>query len=96
MTYFVIAHYRAAEETGDTVAALLRELARESRKELGNVSYDAARDLLDSDHFVIAEKYTSPEAFDAHRQSAHFQKIGLSGILPLLAERVIERYSPAN
>jgi quinol monooxygenase YgiN len=95
MTYLVVAHYHAEPEHADTVAGLVAELAAASRTEKDNLSYQVGRDLLDPAHFLIVETYNSAEGFEAHRESEHFQRIGMGRIIPLLASRVIERFVPA-
>lgn len=91
--YQVIAHYRAKPENAEEVARNLVELAGESRKEAGNLSYVVTRSLEDSDHFVIVESYGSPAGFEAHRNSEHFQRIGLERIVPSLADRSVQAFS---
>lgn len=91
----VVAHYHALEGKAEDVARLLGELARSSREEEGNISYVIARCLEDDHHFVIAEQYVDPEAFDVHRESEHFQSIGVAQIIPLLADRQVGSYVPA-
>lgn len=93
--YIVIAQYRASSATAEEVAGLLPELAEASRRERGNLSYSITRDLEDSNVFVIVEKYESEEDFASHRNSSHFQEIGLALIIPLLEERTVETYTAA-
>lgn len=65
----------------------LLELARASRQEVQNVSYVVTNSLEDDAEFVIFESYRSLEGFAHHRESQHFQEIGLDRILPDLAHR---------
>ena len=43
-------------------------------------------------HFVILEKYRDMHGLDEHRQTAHFQAIGIGQIIPLLARREVESH----
>lgn len=90
--YLVTATYVARPDTADTVARLLVDLAAASRIEPGNLSYTIARDLETPTVFVINERYVDAEAFGAHRESEHFQRIGRGTIIPLLEERIVAGY----
>ena len=91
--YFVIAHYQARSDTAEEVAELLPKLAEASRREPGNLSYSITRDLEDPHVFVIVETYGEASDFDAHRNSVHFNEIGLSTIIPLLEDRKVESFN---
>ncbi|MFC9985376.1 putative quinol monooxygenase [Microbacterium keratanolyticum] len=93
-THFtVIATYTATSDTADEVAMLLPQLAEASRAEEGNISYTVARDLEDPRRFTITERYVDAAAFQAHRDSEHFQRIGVGTIIPLLHDRVVSAYT---
>jgi len=92
-TYFqVIAHYHVREGEGAAVAGLLNELAVASRTEPANLSYEYFQGVENPGHFVILERYTDQAGFAAHRESAHFQDIGLQRIIPRLEHRRVESY----
>ena len=76
----VIARYFPLPGETETVLELLGELAAASRAEPANHAYDFYRGVAD------------PDEIAAHRESEHFQRIGVGRIIPLLADRVIERY----
>lgn len=92
-TYQVIAHHRAKPGTGDSVADALRELAASSRNEPENINYVVSRSLEDSDHFIIVESYRSADGFASHRQSDHFQAIGIGRIIPDLTDRSVTAFT---
>ncbi|KUF06379.1 putative quinol monooxygenase [Leucobacter sp. G161] len=94
--FTVIARYNATPETAEEVAALLPRLAAGSRTEAGNISYTITRDLEQPERFVIVEEYRSAEDFAAHRETTHFQEIGLGQIIPLLEDRQVATYGPAQ
>jgi len=91
--FIVIATYIASPQSADEVARLLPRLAEASREEEGNLSYAVARDLDDPTRFVITERYVDAAAFQAHRESPHFQSIGLGEIIPLLVDRQVVAYT---
>ncbi|MES2169541.1 MAG: antibiotic biosynthesis monooxygenase family protein [Actinomycetota bacterium] len=88
----VIAHYSIAPGNEKAVLDLLPKLAEASRTEPGNLSYNAYVQLGNESEVVILEKYESPEAFAAHRQTDHFTQLGLGAIIPMLSDRVIETF----
>jgi quinol monooxygenase YgiN len=91
--YFqVIAHYHVRSGQEEAVAGLLHELAVASRTESANFSYDYFQGVENPRHFVILERYTDEAGFAAHRESAHFQGIGLQQIIPRLESRRVESY----
>ena len=94
--FTVIARYNATPETAEEVAALLPRLAAGSRTEAGNISYTITRDLEEPERFVIVEEYRSAEDFAAHRETTHFQEIGLGQTIPLLEDRQVATYGPAQ
>lgn len=85
----VLARYTARDGDADTVAALLPGLAAASRVESGNLGYEVTRSLEDPRVFWIIERYRTADAFEAHRNSPHFEAIAVAQILPLLADRVV-------
>ena len=90
--FTVVAHYYAKPETADEVASLLPKLAEASRAEDGNLSYVINRDLESPENFVIVEEYRTADDFQAHRDSEHFQRIGVGTIIPLLRERTVATF----
>lgn len=88
----VIAHYFAKPETADRVAELLEQLGKASRLEPDNLYYEWFRSAGNPQHFVILEKYKSADGLERHRQTGHFQKIGVGQIIPLLDRREVESY----
>ncbi|ALE91177.1 hypothetical protein AOC05_00365 [Arthrobacter alpinus] len=90
--YQVIAHYQAIPEKSDEVAANLAQLAEASRNEPDNLSYTVSRALDNPHHFVIIESYGSKAGFAAHRESDHFQQIGVARIIPALEDRTVTAF----
>lgn len=90
--YTVIARYKTQPDTAESVAQTLPQLAQASRLEAGNISYEITRDLEDATQFVIIECYHSAADFQAHRDSEHFQELGVGEIIPLLDSRQVETF----
>jgi quinol monooxygenase YgiN len=87
-----IAHYRISAGKEQEVLPLLDELVDVSRTEPGNLSFVAYRQLDDDREIVLLERYASRDAFNAHRETQHFQDLVVEQIIPRLNSRVIESY----
>lgn len=92
----VVATYTAKRKHTERVARLLPTLAAASRREPGNISYAAARDLERPQVFTIVEVYVDADAFTAHRQSDHFSSICKTQIMPLLRSRDVVGYEAGD
>jgi quinol monooxygenase YgiN len=92
-THFqVIAHYVAQADQVRSVLDLPAELAQASRLEPANLSYEFFQGGEDPAHIVILERYVDAEGFAEHRDSEHFQRIGVGQIIPKLAKRNVDSY----
>ena len=89
---FVVAHYFAQPAMGDKVNDALRMLAEATRKEPENITYEFFRSTEDGDRFVIIETYRCPEGLELHRQTEHFQRIGVGIINPLLERKEVKSF----
>ena len=87
----VIARYVVGEGHDATVARLLRKNAETSRTEPGCLEFSVYQELDDPRTFLLYERYTSEDAFQAHRRTPHFQNIIEQQVVPLLDERVWTR-----
>jgi quinol monooxygenase YgiN len=45
---------------------------------------------------VLLERYVSREAFAEHRETEHFKRLVLDGIVPLLDDRAVELFDVAE
>jgi quinol monooxygenase YgiN len=88
----VIARHTTADGRRDAVFAVLRKLIEASRREPGNLAFEAYLNMDDPRSYVLLERYTSRAAFAEHRESSHFKELMLGQILPKLESRVIEQY----
>jgi quinol monooxygenase YgiN len=92
----VIACHTTADGMRDAVLAILPKLIEASRKEPGNLAFEAYLNLDDPNSYVLLERYTSRSAFAEHRDSPHFKELMLGQILPKLKSRVVEQYDVAE
>ena len=86
----LVVRYQAMAGKGDEVAALLSRHVAATRAEPGCRDFVALRGTEDPDSFVLYERYSSREAFDAHMASPHYQGIAVEAIRPLLSDRTVE------
>jgi quinol monooxygenase YgiN len=88
----VIARYQVQTGMGDLVAITLAKHVTATRTEPGCAEFVAYRSRKDPDQFVLYEQYVDDEAFEAHRQTPHFRSYVEGTIVPLLSERLADRY----
>ncbi|WP_293303989.1 putative quinol monooxygenase [Pedobacter sp. UBA5917] len=85
----VFAKWQVAVGELDKVLAYLPQLAEKSRAEAGNLYYKVYQDNADPDMLLLNEAYRDEEALNAHRNSAHYQEIVVTKVLPLLKGREV-------
>jgi quinol monooxygenase YgiN len=88
----VIARYRTQPGAGHTVAAVLAKHVAATRAEEGCLEFMACRSRENRDEFVLYEKYVDEDAFEAHRTTPHFAAYIQGEVIPLLIERIWQRY----
>ena len=87
MAYVVSAKWRAKPGKEDRLAALCREMTEPSRAEPGNLFYQAHRDPEDPTAFFFYEQYVDEDAYKAHGESEHFQRLAFGDAIPRLVSR---------
>ena len=90
----VVARYVVTEGHEATVAELLRENAGASRAEPGCLEFSVYQAIDEPRAFLLYERYTDENAFQAHRRTDHFARIIERQVVPLLDERVWTRLEP--
>jgi quinol monooxygenase YgiN len=90
----VVARYVVSEGHDSTVARLLRKNAEASRTEPGCLEFSVYQEIDDPRAFLLYERYTSEDAFQAHRRTPHFEDIIEQQVAPLLDERAWTRVEP--
>jgi quinol monooxygenase YgiN len=92
----VFATWKVKEGHIETVLNLLKTVHDESVKEKGNLFYKIHQNNLDLNTLILFEGYINEAAISEHRNSAHFQKIILEKIVPLLENREITLTIPID
>ena len=85
----VFAKWQVKEGQLNTVLQLLREVAKKSNREEGNLFYNINQSNSDANTLLLFEGYTNEQALAEHRNSEHFQTLVIGQIVPLLAEREV-------
>jgi quinol monooxygenase YgiN len=86
----VVADVASRPDDADVLGSALRELAEACRDEPGCLSYDLYRSVDEPHRYVSVEKYVDSAAFEAHRTSAHFARLGAEKVMPLLTSRDVQ------
>ncbi len=92
----VIARYTISAGHEDEVLGLLAQAAEAARTEPGNLSFQVYREVGNDREVVLLERYDSPDAFAAHRETPHFKELVQGKIIPRLDNRVIETYNVSS
>lgn len=95
-TFNVVARYRTKPGATDAVLKHLGNLAKETRNEPGNISYEFFRGVEDNRKIVILESYHTADDFELHRQTPHFLHIGATHIIPELESRTVATCTTTN
>jgi quinol monooxygenase YgiN len=89
MVSFVV-WFKFAPADRAEVAEMLRLLAEASRREPGCVSYFPHQLQEDPDTVLVYEQYRDNDAVTAHRESEHFKKYVVGGLLQRMRERSLQ------
>jgi quinol monooxygenase YgiN len=89
MSYVVRAQWTVGEGNLSDVTKALAELVPLSRQEPGNQVYQPYQDRDRPAVVHIFEVYDDEAAFRAHVDSAHFQRLVIGTVLPLLDNREV-------
>lgn len=88
----VIARMKAKAGKAEEMAAILKGLIPEVKKEAGTLAYALNRNQQDPSVFLFYEKYAAAEALVAHSSTVYFKQ-AFKALGPLLAETpAIEMY----
>ncbi len=89
-TVSFLVRLRFAPEDRQDITEFLRQLAAESRKEPGCLTYIPHWSEAASDTVLIYEQYVDRAAHEAHRATPHFQKFAVGGLYQRMRERAVE------
>jgi quinol monooxygenase YgiN len=92
VSYVLVVRMVAKEGNEDRAAELISELVEATRQEEGNEVYTPLRDADNPRAFAIYEQYRDEDAFKAHSESEHLQRLGHGELFPLMEERRRENY----
>ena len=87
MAYVVTARWTAREGHEDDVKRAILDLIEPSRAEPGNLLYQPTQDPEDPRVFFLFELYENEDAYKAHGESEHFQRLAVGNAIPLLENR---------
>jgi quinol monooxygenase YgiN len=87
MAFVVTARWVAKDGQEDEVLRCIRELIPASRAEPGCSLYQPNRDPDDPRVFFFYEIYDDEDAYKAHGEAEHFQRLGLDDAIPRLESR---------
>ncbi|OQP42937.1 antibiotic biosynthesis monooxygenase [Niastella yeongjuensis] len=90
----VFAKWKVKAGNMPVVLKLLKELHAASVKEEGNLFYQVHQSRTDNNTLILTEGYTDEVSQQAHINSAHFKKLAIDQIIPLLDEREVTLTSP--
>ncbi len=91
----LIARYQVSPGNAEQVLAELEEMATYvGQDEPGCLRYQVCRSVEDPNLLVLYEAYADHEAFQAHRETAHFQRIIEGRVAPMLHAREREVLEP--
>jgi quinol monooxygenase YgiN len=88
----LVARHTMQAGSEDEVLALLEQITEAVRAEPGNVAFEAYRSMEDPRTYVLLERYASPEALTAHRETPHFKELVLGELVPRLSARTVDAY----
>jgi quinol monooxygenase YgiN len=92
MAFVVVAIWKARPGEEGRIREVLRIMTPLSRQEPGNLGYQAQVSTQDPTRFLLFEQYTSAQAFEEHRASAHFQQHVVGHALQYLEAREVSTW----
>ena len=87
MAFVVLARWVARPGEEAAVAAAIEALLEPSRAEPGMLVYQPHRDPADPRVFLLYEQYVDEDAYKAHGESEHFQRLAFGDAIPRLVSR---------
>jgi len=87
MAFVISAMWRARESEIERVEGIIERIGEASRREPGNLLWQAHRSPDDVSLFWIYEQYIDEAAATTHSESEHFRRLVLEEAVPLLESR---------
>lgn len=88
----VVARWQTTADSLETVLGHLAELRPQALAEAGCLGYEAFQSADEPATIVLIERYRDGAALDEHVNSAHYQRLVVERIRPLLTDRRVERF----
>jgi quinol monooxygenase YgiN len=92
MAFVVAAIWNAKPGEEEKIRDVIKTMTPLSRKEPGNLYYQAQVSPQNPTKFFLYEQYTSAQAYEDHRATEHFQKHIVGYALALLTSREVATY----
>ena len=86
MGYVLAVEWIAKAGQGDRIAEIQKEFAPLARQEPGCRQFFVSRSEDNPDRFFLYEEYDDEAAFDAHRETPHFDRLIRGAALDLLED----------
>ncbi len=82
-TAYIVSYFEVSPAAKDKAAGLLRQVARQSRKDAGNLRFEVLQRLGQPDQFVVLEAWKDKDAQAAHAAADHTKQFrdNLQGLL---------------
>lgn len=90
----VFARWKVKEGYLETILELLKVVQAKTIQEKGNLFYKIHQSHADANTLILFEGYADEGAQKAHMESAHFKKLVVEQIVPLLEEREVTLTTP--
>lgn len=89
MAFVVAATWKAKPGEESRILGIIRLMTPLSRREPGNLAYQAQVSLQDPGQFLLYEQYINAAAFEDHKASAYFQEHVVGHALGYLESRAV-------
>jgi len=89
MAFVVAATWKAKLGEEARILGIIKLMTPLSRREPGNLAYQAQVSSQDPGTFLLYEQYSSPEAYADHKASAYFQEHVVGHALKHLESRAV-------
>ncbi|WP_369031589.1 putative quinol monooxygenase [Streptomyces adonidis] len=89
MAFVVVAQYRCEPADATTVREALLKAQEGTLAEPANLMYEVHAVVDQPGGFLLYERYTDRDGFEAHKVADHFKEIVVETVWPLLVERTV-------
>jgi quinol monooxygenase YgiN len=96
MAFVVVAHWKARPGEQGRLLEIVRIVTEHSRREPGNLLYQAQVSAQDPTRILIYEQYADAKAFEDHKASSHFQRYVLGQAVHLLEAREVSTWETVD